>query len=125
MLPVVVRIVSIVGIPDPGEKIALPRDRAALHMYSVDEAVFYFASAPVAAPDEPAAVRELAQEGEVTFPATLPGRHAHDVTSQSIVMNSNRSKFCSPVIEELLLAVLAAVGFVDHDFNSHLLRGTD
>jgi hypothetical protein len=40
-------------------------------------------------------------------------------------MNAYGSKLCSAVVEEFLLAVLAAVGFVDYDFNSHPLRGRD
>src|ERR1700677_2300088 len=57
MLLVVVRIVSIVGIPRAGEEISLPTDRATLHMYAIDEAMLDFGSAPVAAPDEPAPAR--------------------------------------------------------------------
>lgn len=41
------------------------------------------------------------------------------------MVNSYGSKFGSATVEELLLAVLAAVGLKDDDFNSHLLRDRD
>ena len=71
MLRVVVGVVGVVGIPGSGKQVALPGDRAPLYMHAIDEAVFDVGSAPVAAPDEAAALRELSQEGEIAFPGRL------------------------------------------------------
>jgi|HubBroStandDraft_6_1064221.scaffolds.fasta_scaffold319968_3 hypothetical protein len=125
MLAVVIGIVSSVGIPGASEEIALSGDRASLHMNAVDEVVLDAGCAPVAAPDEAATVRELSQERKVAFPARLSGHHADDVAGQAIVVHAHSAKLCGAIVEEFLLAVLAAIGFEDHDFNSHLLRGGD
>ena len=69
MLRVVVGIVCFVGIPGSGKQVALPGDRAPLYVHAIDEAVFDVGSAPVAAPDEPAALCELSHESEIAFPA--------------------------------------------------------
>jgi len=68
------------------------------------------------------ALRELSQEGEVALPGRLSAHHADDVARQAVVVHAHRSKLRRALVKEFLLAVLAAVGFVDHDRNSHLLR---
>jgi hypothetical protein len=125
MVPLVVGVVGFVGIPGSSEQISLPGDGAALHMNAIDEAMFEVGSAPVAAPDKAAALRQLSQESEITFPAGLAAHHTHDVTGQAIVMNTHGAKFCGAAVEKRLLAILAAIRLVDHDFNSHLLGGRD
>ena len=122
MLVVVIRIVNIVGIPGASEEISLPGDCATLHMNTVDEAVLDVGSTPVAAPDKAAALRELPQEGEIALPGRLSAHYADDVARQAVVVHAHRSKLCSALVEEFLLAILAAVGFIDHDGDSHLLR---
>ena len=71
MLHIVIGIVGFVGIPDSGEKIALAGDGTSLHVYAIDEAVFDLRGAPVAAPYESGALRELSKECEIAFPARL------------------------------------------------------
>src|SRR5271169_1731253 len=83
--------------------------------------MFDVRGAPVAAPDKPAAVRELPEESKIAFPARLSSHYADDVARQAVVMNPHGLKVRSAVVEKRLLALLAAVGFIDHDFNSHLL----
>lgn len=68
MLGVLIGIVGFLRIPETGEKIALPGNGAALDMNAVDEAVLDMRSAPIAAPDQAAALRELPEEGKVAFP---------------------------------------------------------
>src|SRR5258708_1596353 len=121
MLHIVVGIVSFVGIPDAGEEIALPGHRATLHMNAVDETMLDVGSAPVAAPDQSAALRELSQKSEIAFPAGFSANCANDVTCQTVMVNADGSKFGCAVIEKLLLAILAPIRFVNHDFNSHSL----
>ena len=123
MLFVVAGIVSVVGIPGTGKQIALPGDGAALDMDTVDEAVFDLGSAPVAAPDQPAALGELSQEREISFPRRLSAHDADDIAGQAVVVNAHGSQPGRALVEEFLLAFRAAIGFVQHDFDSHLERG--
>jgi hypothetical protein len=125
MLPIVIGIVSVIGIPIAGEEIALPRYRATLHMHAVDKAMLYRWSAPVAAPDQAAAQGELSEEAEIALPGRLAANHAHDVASQSVVMYAHRAQFGCAIVEERLLALLTAIRFIDHHFNPHLLRRCD
>ena len=125
MLHIVVGIVGFVWIPDSGKEVPLPGNRATLDMNAIDEAVLDVGSAPVTAPNQPAALRELSQKREITLPAGLAAHQPDDVARQAVVMNAHGSKFGSSVIKKRKLAVLAAVGFVDHDFNSRLLAGGD
>ena len=117
MLPVFVRIIGSVGIPGAGEQVCLPGHGATLHVHAVDEAVFNIGSAPIAAPDQAAAVCQLAQEREVTFPTGLSTNDADNVTRQAVVMNPHSSQLGGALVEEFLLAGLAAIGFVDHEFD--------
>ena len=80
MMPVFVRIISSIGIPGAGEQVCLPGHFATLHVHAVDEAMFNIGSAPIAAPDQAAAVRQLPHEREVTFPAGLSANDADNVT---------------------------------------------
>src|ERR1700683_503456 len=119
MLYIVVRVVSFIGIPFSSEEVSLPGNGATLHMHAVDEAVFNVGSAPVSAPDKAATLRQVSHEREIAFKGRLPTHHADDVTSQPVVMVAHRPKFGRSVIEEHLLAILTAVGFVDHEFDTH------
>ena len=123
MVHVVVRIVGFVGIPDAGEQIALPGHRTTLHMNAVDEAMLDVGSAPVAAPDQAAALCELSQKSEIAFPAGFATDQANNIAGQSVVVDADGSEFGSSAIEQFLLTVLAAIGFIDHDLNSHSLGG--
>src|SRR5712671_3421107 len=121
MLHIVVGIVGFIWIPRAREEVSLPCDRAALHMNAIDEAVLELRRSPVAPPDQAATLRELTQESEIPLPAGFSADRANDVAGQAVVMHADGSKFGCPAIEKLLLAVLTAICFVDHDFNSHLL----
>jgi len=79
MLHVVIGVVGFVGIPDAGEQIALPGHRATLHMNAVDETMLDVGSAPVAAPDQAAALCELSQKSEVAFPARFSTDQANNI----------------------------------------------
>lgn len=92
-------------------------------MNTVDETMFDLGCAPVAAPDKPAAVCKLSEETEITLPARLSPDYPDYVARQAVMMNAHGSKFCGAVVKQCLLAGLAAIGFVDHDFNSHLPGG--
>jgi len=39
------------------------------------------------------------------------------------MVNSNCAKFCGTLVKQLPLAMLAAIGFVDHEFDSHAVGG--
>src|SRR5580658_10948751 len=41
------------------------------------------------------------------------------------MMYAHGSKFRRALIEKFLLTVLAAIGFIDHDFNSHMSGGRE
>lgn len=122
MLYFVVRIVGRVGIPDAGEQITLPRDRATLHMHAVDKVVFDVRSTPVATPDQAATLRKLSHEGEIALPARFAANDSYDVAGQSIVVHADGPKLGCAAIKKRQLPFLAAVSLEDHKVNSHLLR---
>src|ERR1700678_594384 len=120
---VVVRIVGFVRKPNAVEEVRLPGHGATLHTHTVDEAVFDMRSTPISAPDQPAALGELPEKREIALPRTLPIHAADNVTSQAIMVNSNRAKLRGALVEQLLLAILAAMGLVDHEVDSHAAGG--
>jgi len=79
MVHVVIGIVGFVGIPDAGEQVTLPGHRATLYMNAVDETMLDVGSAPVAAPDQAAALRELSQKSEIAFPAGFSTGQANNI----------------------------------------------
>src|SRR5882724_10553145 len=109
-----IRVVLVVGVKIPRKQIPLPRHRTALHMHTIDKAVLHAGIAPIPAPDQPAAVRELTEKREVALPRRLAANHTHNVASQTELMYAHGSQLGRSRVEQFLLAFLAAVSLKDH-----------
>src|SRR3981081_3163353 len=108
-------VIGVVWIPGTGKKVALPRDGATLNVHVIHKTMVNVGRSPVAAPDQTAAMCQLSEEREITFPRRFTSCNPNDVTRQAIVMHAYRSQFCGAVVEELLLTRLTAISFECHD----------
>src|SRR6202011_396768 len=72
-------VIGVVWIPGAGKKVALPRDGVTLNVHVIHKTMVNVGRSPVAAPDQTAAMCQLSEEREITFPRRFTSCNPNDV----------------------------------------------